>query len=87
MLNRGLQFLLKHMVETLRWDLDVILNGSLIVSICYNKLIFKDSLSLFNTPLSALPKIMRINEIKKIEFTFLKINFAYYILIYMVFIY
>lgn len=59
------QFLLKFMIEKLRWDPKVILCGGLIQSMQYERLIFRDSLNFFSCPLSALPKMMGIQGVEK----------------------
>lgn len=59
------QFLLKYMVEVLHWEPNVIMCGGLIQSMQYDRLTFRDSLNFFNSPLSALPKMMAIQGAKK----------------------
>lgn len=59
------QFVLKYMVEELKWEPEIIMNGGLIQSIKYDKMVFRDTLNFFNAPLSVLPKMMGIEGAKK----------------------
>lgn len=55
----------------------VILRRGMIIDIRYDKLIFRNFLNFFNVPLSALPKMMGIGDVKKgyVYFYFFNIRF------------